>query len=819
MTARVTRSFFARFVLFTAALAAACFDERSGNCPAACPSGEACVAGTCRPSTVTDAGDASSSDIPGATDAGDVPPADVSSTDATDASATGQRCSAARPCPAGHVCEEGVCAVDCGASARCGGDRCCAAGEVCYLGACMTPGPACVSGASDAGMCVATGACPTGQQCDVALGRCLPVPTNNACEFRPTGSFDPQLLWEWTGSVASPAYRHVIAAPAVADLDGDGASDVIVPVVDRIPGFPDVGGILCALSGRGDCAGGPRELWCTSPTGPLVNWVASVAVGDLDGTGTLTVVAGDARPDGAGHLVNGITGYDARGNRIPMFGTDAMGRPVDIRLAVGAPAIADLDGDGHAEVIAGFTVFDSRGRLRWQRPGATGNNNFGPITVAVDLDGDGQMEVVGGNMAYHADGTPAWAEGVPARSVPDGWVAVADFDRDGAPEVVAVAQGSVRIFTRTGQLYSTTGATVPGNGGPPTVADLDGDGTPDIAVAGSNSLTAFRVGAGAGHPITTLWQVPSRDFSSNFTGSSVFDFDGDGRAEVIYGDECFARVYDGRGDGMGGTATRFQVPNTSCTGTEYPVVADINGDGKAEFVVVSNDAAGMGTACSPFVDMCVAAFPGYRPTHGVRAYRDRNDNWVATRAIWNQHSYHVTNVCDGRDPVCPPGANRYGATPAREPSSWSFPSSAPLNRYRVNAQIDRTFGAPDLVPRDPRADLSRCGEALGLRVTVANVGAIGVPAGVPVAFYRLTDGAQDGGGRVLLGVARTTRVMLPGGSESVRVDWVNLPPDARGVPLRIEVVVDDDGTGRGAANECDETNNRATLAPTCSDIG
>ena len=30
------------------------------------------------------------------------------------------------------------------------------------------------------------------------------------------------------------------------------------------------------------------------------------------------------------------------------------------------------------------------------------------------------------------------------------------------------------------------------------------------------------------------------------TGSSVFDFEGDGSAEVLYNDECFLRVYNGR---------------------------------------------------------------------------------------------------------------------------------------------------------------------------------------------------------------------------------------------------------------------------------
>src|SRR6185436_4745403 len=98
-----------------------------------------------------------------------------------------------------------------------------------------------------------------------------------------------------------------------------------------------------------------------------------------------------------------------------------------------------------------------------------------------------------------------------------------------------------------GDAFSSGSASLPGHGGPPTIADVDGDGKPEIAVAGQDSLNVFSVGDAPDYPITLLWQAKARDFSSNFTGSSVFDFDGDGNVEVLYGDECFARVYDNKG--------------------------------------------------------------------------------------------------------------------------------------------------------------------------------------------------------------------------------------------------------------------------------
>ena len=54
-------------------------------------------------------------------------------------------------------------------------------------------------------------------------------------------------------------------------------------------------------------------------------------------------------------------------------------------------------------------------------------------------------------------------------------------------------------------------------------------------------------------------------------------------------------------------------------------------------------------------------------------------DWVATRAIWNQHTYHVTNV------------RADGSIPANEPHHWLMPG---LNAFRTNAFAP---GDPDRV--------------------------------------------------------------------------------------------------------------------------
>jgi len=62
------------------------------------------------------------------------------------------------------------------------------------------------------------------------------------------------------------------------------------------------------------------------------------------------------------------------------------------------------------------------------------------------------------------------------------------------------------------------------------------------------------------------WLKQTRDHSSGSTGSSVFDFNGDGQAEVVYRDECWLRVYDGK-TGL----VRFASSITSGTIIELPV--------------------------------------------------------------------------------------------------------------------------------------------------------------------------------------------------------------------------------------------------------
>jgi hypothetical protein len=89
---------------------------------------------------------------------------------------------------------------------------------------------------------------------------------------------------------------------------------------------------------------------------------------------------------------------------------------------------------------------------------------------------------------------------------------------------------------------------------------------------------------------TTRGSRVTEDDSSRVTSSSVFDFNGDGAAEVVYNDECFFRVYDGLT-----SEVLFKNNSPSRTRIENPVIADVDNDGNAEIVFCSNNDA---SACS-----------------------------------------------------------------------------------------------------------------------------------------------------------------------------------------------------------------------------
>jgi len=672
-----------------------------------------------------------------------------------------------------------ACVRSCADSRPACGEICCATGEVCAFDSCRPIGDTCTRFTD----------CDFGEYCESSIGACLPsdFPAGLVCtEPLDTGAFEAEIKWSHT-------LDEVISIPVVGDVTGDGVPNVVVNAA-RVGASDWAVGEIVILSGVDGSV--IRRVSHNVGEGRYGSHGRStIALGDVTGDGVLDIIYGSRPISGSSGPIVAING---QGERLWTSRTPA-GNPVNVAMNNAAVTVARFGESPRVATIVGGMLLDSNGYVLWDAGGrgpAEGTNQgyTGGVAIVADLTGDGRQEIVTGRRAWTVDWTdsvdgvaPAsatvtelWAHGVAAD---DGYVAVGDFDMDGRPEVVLVSRSMVRILDgATGELWcgrDPTGAAcaddpslrtqpvaLPGGtsnnrGGPPTIADFDADGRAEIGVAGGYFYVVYDINRPGedvvqpdGDPVPepgqmyVRWQNPSRDLSSNATGSSVFDFQGDGAAEVIYADECYMRVYDGT-DGH----TLFEVMNSTGTILEYPLVVDVDGNGRSEIVIVAN-VTGASSNCN---------IPGYVARRGVYVYQDPEDRWVRTRATWNQHAYSINNIRDD------------GTVPLAGLPSWMD-----HNTFRANRQGERPFNAANPAVSSITARTDACPPDLVVNVGIENRGLAGVPVGLPVTLYRM-----DGGARVVA-TATVDRPILPGGREVVRM-VVPVGFDDRGIPMDFRV--------------------------------
>lgn len=600
-------------------------------------------------------------------------------------------------------------------------------------------------------------------------------PDPTGCLVRPAiDPFDAPVLERWWPggrTVERPAFVHVCATPVVIDPDSTDGGD-LHPIVAFVSyeSLEDEQGVLRLWDPITDeTTSYPSDPLQTGPFEASTN----IAAGDIDGDGFAEFVGLGVfdsmyavNHDGTLLWVSHYPPATDRGERRN-------------RSIGGAPTLADLDGDGNVEVVAGRWIIDGRTGERianGSEDTSRGiNQQLGPISCVADLDGDGQQEVIAGNAAIRMDGSYLWRNA----DLFDGFCAVADIVGDPGPEVALVARGWVRLLDNLdGHVLwerRIEGLSGQPGGGAPTVGDFDGDGNVELAIAHASLYGVYDPDCiSAGNPagcgdFGLRWVAPSDDGSSSVTGSSLFDFNGDGRTEVIYNDQYRFFIFDG----ANGTIL-FSNPNSSRTRTENPTIADVDSDGNAEIIFSAN---------------AEAFFLRPRLTEpGVFIWGDARGRWVGARRIWNQHAYHVTNVTED------------GHITRNETPSW-----LEANTYRQNQaeRREEVLYSPDLWGGRGRFMCTSRGRAV-LSVDVQNWGLNRVGPGIVVSFWR---GAPGEGTRVAEGI--TSGTLLPeGGSETVSVE-LSIPP---GPPTDYYAIVDDplDLPG-GAANECREDNNTVLI--------
>ena len=732
--------------------------------------------------------------------------------------------------PGGNPCRRDS---DCG-DGKCGSDGKCVAGQT------STTSTACANVTCKSNEFCSNGLClPSGPQCK---------PADSSCIFIPHGAFEPpthQWWWPWqtpagpddkTGhdqyiaGLEYPDYVEVMSTPVVIRLHANDASPAVVfnTFTPNSQAFVvETQGVMRAVNGKD---GSP--IWTAPKDFPnnqqySVDGNAQIAAGDCTGSGEVCFITGGWDPKDENRANPNLS--HQHGGLIA-FGND--GRVLwvnrDAQVWWGGPTIARLLGTpGPAQVVVGNGVYDgATGRTLCSQSTTpldqVGGNGDGTISVVADVDLDGVPEIITGNQAYKLTVDAASPTGYTCKAIfgdgvkmpagkacaggynsacPDGFPAIANLagygdlmglkKDDPHPQIIVASHGTLRIQDWTGGILL---APIPlptdpscgdaNEGGAPTIADFDGDGLPEIGIAGQGAYVVWKPGVKTNNGF--IWMSKTRDCSSN-TGSSVFDFEGKGQANVVYSDQCYFRVYDGKTGNV-----LVQEQNSSCTAYEMPIVADIDGTGRARVLVPNNN-------------VCQYECPDW-PNNvtrqdltrlvGLKALQSPSDKWVNTRSVWNEHGYHMTNV------------NLDGTLPYPEPNSWAPGTS---NSYRQNVQGRGAFSSPDLSICQVKVDMTACQSAgkATVTATVYNAGALVVRSGVAVTYYAMLANGQQ----AFLGQSATTRALKPGDAEDVSITWTS-PPQTQAVTVK--AIVDE----KQLIGSCHPENNNATSGTVrCTPLG
>jgi hypothetical protein len=384
------------------------------------------------------------------------------------------------------------------------------------------------------------------------------------------------------------------SSPVIADIDADGQNEIV---------FGHQDGTVRAYEGDGTLKWATRAvpdvnpgLGCTAQTtASAVD--SSPAVADIDEDGVPEVIVGVgstwvANQNGGVVVFNGATGAREWGTSIDRDTDDVWdntGSPDGWCEAVfSTPAIGDVDGDGHLDIV--FASWDfyiwAVDRTGTPLPGFPFNNDDTVWSSAAlfDIDGDDDVEIfIGGDTTpggYYdhlggvfraLDWTPSGVVNLwnaEANEVFHSSPAIGDINGDGRPEAVVgtgdnwyqecggghpqCGPGDGSDHARVFAFHLDDGSTVPGfpvsTGGTvigsPALGDVDKDGQLEVVLGSYDHKVYAWNGDGS-----VAWSVRP-DFAhlghGRMQGSPIIaDLDGDGDQDVAIGGDMGLALLDG----------------------------------------------------------------------------------------------------------------------------------------------------------------------------------------------------------------------------------------------------------------------------------
>ncbi len=472
-----------------------------------------------------------------------------------------------------------------------------------------------------------------------------------------------------TVDIALPA--GICCDLTVADVTGNGKPDLV------FAGYSSTAVLIAVLAGNGDGTFQTPVLSSFVPNGFAGHpRLVGLAVGDLNGDSKADVAlftgsdvyillgngsgsftfSGDLLAYQNGADVDSISLFDLNGDgHLDIFSTDALGADFEIFLGngngtfsnyvrysvnhAGGPfLLADVDGDGHPDVLtAYYPSIDVTPGVLFQLGYFKGNPdgtfsqliNIGnspsqgnPLVAAVDLTADGIPDLIfltpsglavspgatgptfGSTVTTISGGSMGPYSTLPTKPV------IADFNGDGHVDIAMAVEGGIELLFGNGngmfvsdQFYDM-GQSV----GSAAVGKFSGSGHMDVAVTLSATFPRLLLGDGKGN--FTLGPDPNPSYGSQTPFMTILaaDFNGDGKPDVNVGNMTPNQSSVGStqsvefNHGNGVFSTPIAVPNSS------PIMADFNHDGRMDIVNVSGQqiAVSLGQVNNSFTTVTTA---------------------------------------------------------------------------------------------------------------------------------------------------------------------------------------------------------------------
>lgn len=433
------------------------------------------------------------------------------------------------------------------------------------------------------------------------------------------GTFKPVVVSQFASQ--GSAWPHLAFTFGVADVNGDGAADLIIG--DPVNNYVYV--LLGANNGSFTLkttifeGGGPGDVITGDFNGDghqdfLVHDIsgAGVTVHLGNGDGTFQTGVGYTGPhnitsvlladmDGDGHPDMVVTGFNntidiLHGNADGTFAATSSGGSSNGGPAPALIAVADLNGDGTLDIATacgnGICILLGKGNLTYANPLPFSAGPASVAVVAADFNLDGHLDFAMtapdgiALLLGNGDGTFQTADNYDLGEAPSG-VAIADFNSDHLPDIgVSVLEPNPRILLGAGSgkftVTADTNQSSNGNGAQSILTgDFNGDGKADIFLGGNGTSGTVSFGNGNG---TFSAPVPLSEFTViGFSSPVVADFNKDGKSDLATTNYQSVDVLLGQSND--GFSLASSIPDFSLSAMATPATGDFNNDGKLDMVV------------------------------------------------------------------------------------------------------------------------------------------------------------------------------------------------------------------------------------------